>query len=83
MPMSSVARALEMDEPRGFMKAIVDRATERILGAAMLGVSGGELMTMIEIAMMGDLPYTVLRDAVFAHPTLAESLNNLFSALED
>ncbi len=47
----------------------------------MLGIEGGELMSMIEIAMMGDLPYTALRDAVFAHPTLAESLNNLFATL--
>ncbi len=81
MPMSSVARALEVDEPRGFMKAIVDAQTRRILGAAVLGIEGGELMSMLEIAMMGDLPYTALRDAVFAHPTLAESLNNLFASL--
>jgi pyruvate/2-oxoglutarate dehydrogenase complex dihydrolipoamide dehydrogenase (E3) component len=81
MPMSYVARALEVDEPRGFMKAIVDAETKQILGAAVLGIEGGELMSMIEIAMLGHLPYTVLRDAVFAHPTLAESLNNLFALL--
>jgi pyruvate/2-oxoglutarate dehydrogenase complex dihydrolipoamide dehydrogenase (E3) component len=83
MPMSNVARALEVDEPRGFMKAIVDAETEQILGAVVLGLEGGELMSMLEIAMMGRLPYTKLRDAVFAHPTLAESLNNLFAAFEE
>lgn len=82
MEMTSVARALESDETRGFMKALVDATSGQILGAAILGVSGGELMTMIELAMMGGLPYTALRDAVFAHPTLAESFNNLFAALE-
>jgi pyruvate/2-oxoglutarate dehydrogenase complex dihydrolipoamide dehydrogenase (E3) component len=79
MPMTKVARAIETDESRGFMKAIVDAGTGQILGAAVLGVEGGELMTMLEIAMMGKLPYTALRDAVIAHPTLAESLNNLFT----
>ena len=82
MPMSYVARADEVDETRGFMKAIVDAGTEEILGCAVLGIEGGELMSMIEIAMMGHLPYTTLRDAIFAHPTLAESLNNLFASLE-
>ena len=72
MPMSHVARALEMDETRGFMKAVVDAETKQILGGAMLGVEGGELMAMLQLAMMGKLPYTALRDAVFAHPTLAE-----------
>ena len=79
MPMTSVARALEVDETRGFMKAIVDAETDQILGAVVLGVEGGEVMSMLELAMMGKLPYTRLRDAVFAHPTLAESLNNLFT----
>jgi pyruvate/2-oxoglutarate dehydrogenase complex dihydrolipoamide dehydrogenase (E3) component len=79
MPMSSVARALEVDETRGFMKAIVDAETDQILGAAVLGIEGGEIMSMLELAMMGKLPFTRLRDAVFAHPTLAESLNNLFT----
>jgi pyruvate/2-oxoglutarate dehydrogenase complex dihydrolipoamide dehydrogenase (E3) component len=78
MPMKAVARALESDEPRGFMKALVDAGTGQILGCAILGIWGGELMSMIELAMMGRLPYTALRDATFAHPTLAEALNNLF-----
>lgn len=82
MPMNYVARALEVDESRGFMKAIVDADTEQILGAAILGLEGGEIMSMLEIAMMGKLSYTVLRDGVFAHPLLAESLNNLFSSFQ-
>jgi pyruvate/2-oxoglutarate dehydrogenase complex dihydrolipoamide dehydrogenase (E3) component len=82
MPMSWVARADEVDETRGFMKAVVDAETRQILGCAILGIEGGEIMAMVEIAMLGHLPYTVLRDAIFAHPTLAESLNNLFSSLD-
>jgi Pyruvate/2-oxoglutarate dehydrogenase complex, dihydrolipoamide dehydrogenase (E3) component, and related enzymes len=78
MPMNYVARALEMDESRGFMKAVVDAKTDQILGAAVLGIEGGEIMSQLQIAMMGKLPYTALKDGVFAHPTLAESLNNLF-----
>ncbi len=83
MPMNYVARALEVDESRGFMKAIVDAGTNQILGCAILGLEGGELMSMLEIAMMGHLPYTVLREAIFAHPTLAESFNNLFGSFEE
>jgi pyruvate/2-oxoglutarate dehydrogenase complex dihydrolipoamide dehydrogenase (E3) component len=79
MNMSSVARALEVDESRGFMKAIVDADTDQILGAAVLGIEGGEIMSMLQLAMMGKMPFTTLRDAIFAHPTLAESLNNLFT----
>lgn len=83
LPMSYVARAIEMGETRGFMKAIVDAETGEILGCAVLGIEGGEIMAMIQIAMMGKIPYTALRDAVFSHPTLAESLNNLFATLDD
>ena len=83
MPMTSVARALEVDETRGLMKAVVDAETEEILGATVLGVEGGEVMTVFQVAMMGKLKYRVLRDAVFAHPTLAESLNNLFFHFDD
>ncbi|HKX18129.1 MAG TPA: mercuric reductase [bacterium] len=78
MPMRSVARAIEMDETRGLMKAVVDERSREILGCAILGVMGGEVMTVLQAAMMGRLPYTVLRDAAIAHPTVAESLNNLF-----
>lgn len=83
MPMNYVARALEVDESRGFMKAVVDAGTGQILGCAVLGIEGGEIMAVLQMAMMGKVPYTVLRDAVFAHPTLAESLNNLFSTLDE
>ncbi len=82
MPMSRVARALETDEPRGLMKAVVDSETDKILGCAILGLEGGELMSMLQLAIMGNLPYTALRDAIFAHPTLAESFNNLFASFE-
>jgi len=61
------------------MKAIIDADTQQILGAAALGIEGGELMSLLEVAMLGHLPYPVLREAIFAHPTLAESLNNLFA----
>lgn len=82
LPMTSVARALEMDETRGFIKAIVDADGDQILGAAVLGIEGGEVMAVLEMAMMGRVPYTAVRDGIFAHPTLAESLNNLFMALD-
>ncbi len=82
LPMTSVARALEVDETRGFMKAIVDAENNQILGAAILGIEGGEVMSVLETAMMGKLPYTALRDATYAHPTLSESLNNLFMAMD-
>jgi pyruvate/2-oxoglutarate dehydrogenase complex dihydrolipoamide dehydrogenase (E3) component len=78
-----IARGLETDETRGFLKIIVDAETEQILGAAMLSVEGGELASMVQIAMMGKLPYTVLRDATWSHPTWSEALNNVFSKFED
>jgi pyruvate/2-oxoglutarate dehydrogenase complex dihydrolipoamide dehydrogenase (E3) component len=80
MPMNYVARAIEVAEDRGFMKALVNQ-DDQIVGAAVLGLEGGELMAMFEIAMMGKLPYQKLRDGIFAHPTLAESVNNLFGSL--
>ncbi|NUR35716.1 MAG: mercuric reductase [Gemmatimonadaceae bacterium] len=82
LPMTSVARALEVDETRGFMKAVVDADSGQILGATVLGLEGGEIATLFQIAMMGRLPYTALRDGVFSHPTLAEALNNLFTAMD-
>jgi pyruvate/2-oxoglutarate dehydrogenase complex dihydrolipoamide dehydrogenase (E3) component len=82
LPMTYVTRAIETGETRGFMKAVVDAGTDQILGCTVLGIEGGEIMAMIQIAMMGKMPYTTLRAAVFAHPTLAESLNTLFSTVE-
>ena len=76
-----MARAIETDETRGVLKVLVDEHSGRILGAAMLAVEGGEMAGMLQIAMMGGVPYTALRDAAFAHPTFAESLNNLFSTI--
>jgi pyruvate/2-oxoglutarate dehydrogenase complex dihydrolipoamide dehydrogenase (E3) component len=78
MAMSYVARALEVDETRGFMKVVVDAGSGQILGAVVLGLEGGEIMSMIQLAMMGKLPYTALYNGVFAHPNLSEALNNLF-----
>jgi pyruvate/2-oxoglutarate dehydrogenase complex dihydrolipoamide dehydrogenase (E3) component len=82
LPMTGVARAIEMSETRGFMKAIVDVKTKQILGCTILGLEGGEIMSMLQIAMMGKIPYTAIKEGVFAHPTLAESLNNLFMTLD-
>src|SRR6266404_308943 len=82
LSMDNVARGIEFGETRGFMKAIVDAETNQILGCAILGMEGGEVMTVLQIAMMGKLPYNVIRDGIFAHPTLAESLNNLFMAMD-
>ena len=83
MPATWIARALESDESRGLLKVIVDAETEQILGAAMLTVEGGEMASMIQIAMMGKLPYTALRDAIWSHPTWSEALNNVFFKFED
>jgi pyruvate/2-oxoglutarate dehydrogenase complex dihydrolipoamide dehydrogenase (E3) component len=82
LPMTSVARAIELGETRGGMKAVIDADTNQILGCAVLGIEGGEVMAVLQVAMMGHLPYTVIKEGVFAHPTLAESLNNLFLTLD-
>ncbi|MQA90419.1 MAG: FAD-containing oxidoreductase [Gemmatimonas sp.] len=82
LPMTRVARAIETGETRGLIKALVDARTDRIVGAAVLGIEGGEIVAILQTAIIAGLPYTELRDAIFAHPTLAESLNNLFTALD-
>lgn len=82
LPMTSAARAREVAETRGFLKAVIDAESDQILGFAALAIEGGELMSVVQMAMMGGLSASVLRDAVFAHPTLAESLNNLFTHVE-
>ncbi|KYK54872.1 mercuric reductase [Drechmeria coniospora] len=82
MPMSYVARALETDETRGLMKAIVDAESQEILGFTCFGLEGGEIMSVVQMAMVGGVKWTALRDAMWAHPTLAESLNNLWGFLK-
>ena len=77
--MAYVARALEIDESRGVIKVVADTQTEKILSASVLGFEGGELMTMLQMAMMGGLSYKVLQDGIFSHPGLGESLNNLWA----
>ena len=82
LPMAHVARAIEVGDTRGFMKAVVDMDTKKILGAAILGSQGGEIMSVLQMAMEGDITYDRIRYCVFAHPTYSESLNNLFMGLE-
>jgi pyruvate/2-oxoglutarate dehydrogenase complex dihydrolipoamide dehydrogenase (E3) component len=82
LPMNAVVRALETGETRGFMKAIVDADSGQILGCAVLGSEGGEIMTMIQVAMLGNLTYKDMADAIFTHPLLAEGLNSLFAMLD-
>jgi pyruvate/2-oxoglutarate dehydrogenase complex dihydrolipoamide dehydrogenase (E3) component len=81
MPASYVARAYENSETRGLLKVIVNADDRKILGAAMLISGGGELMSVVQMAMMGGLTYDTVRDGMYAHPTFAESLNNLFAKL--
>jgi pyruvate/2-oxoglutarate dehydrogenase complex dihydrolipoamide dehydrogenase (E3) component len=82
LPMSAVIRALETGETRGFMKAVVDAGSGQILGCAVLGSEGGEIMTMIQVAMLGKLSYTDMANAIFTHPLLAEGLNTLFAMFD-
>ena len=77
--MRRVVPAVETDENRGFMKAVVDAKTDRNLGACVFGIEGGEILAILQVAMLGGLSSAALQDAVFAHPTTAEALNNLFA----
>ena len=76
------ARGLENGQSRGFLQALVGE-DDQILGAAIFCYEGGEIMAALQIAMLGGLPYTALRDGIFAHPTQVESLNNLFATLDN
>jgi pyruvate/2-oxoglutarate dehydrogenase complex dihydrolipoamide dehydrogenase (E3) component len=78
LPMEAVLRARTLSETRGFMKAVVSHNSDEILGFTAMGPHAGEIMAVVQTAMMGKLPYTALRDAVFAHPTMAEGLGPLF-----
>ncbi len=82
LPMSAVPRAIETGETRGFMKAVVAADSGQILGAAVLGSEGGEVMTMIQLAMLGGLNYAAMASSIFTHPLLAEGLNALFELFD-
>ena len=81
LPMKAVRRTATTDETQGFMKVLVGGSDDRILGFTMIGAEAGEVMTVVQTAMLADLPYPRLRDAVIAHPTMAEGLGPLFSNL--
>jgi len=83
LPMSNVARGIETNETLGLMKAVVDADTKEILGAAILASEGGEIMSVLQMAMEGGITYDKIRYCVFAHPTYSESLNNLFMKIDN
>ncbi len=82
IPMSWVARAIERDETAGLMKLIVDAGTDRILGAAILGSEGGELVQILGAVMLAAAPYTLLKGAIYIHPTLAEGFWTLMEQVK-
>jgi pyruvate/2-oxoglutarate dehydrogenase complex dihydrolipoamide dehydrogenase (E3) component len=81
IPVQNVLRAQTLSETRGFWKALIEQDGDRILGFTAFGVEAGEVMAAVQVAMSAGLPYTVLRDMVLTHPTMAEGLNVLFSAV--
>jgi pyruvate/2-oxoglutarate dehydrogenase complex dihydrolipoamide dehydrogenase (E3) component len=81
IPMSSVLRMRTLSELRGFMKMLIETGSDRILGFTAFGTEATEMMAAVQTAMLGDLPYTVLRDAIFTHPTAAEGLGALLTSV--
>jgi pyruvate/2-oxoglutarate dehydrogenase complex dihydrolipoamide dehydrogenase (E3) component len=81
LPMSAVLRTRTIGETIGFMKVLVEASGDRVLGFAMIGPDAGEVLAAVQTAILGGLPFTVLRDAILAHPTMAEGLNALFAAI--
>ncbi len=78
LEMRKLGRAIEKNLTEGFMKVVINKENHKILGAAILGYQGGEIMAIIQVAMMADMKYEEIRDAIFTHPSLSEALNNLF-----
>jgi pyruvate/2-oxoglutarate dehydrogenase complex dihydrolipoamide dehydrogenase (E3) component len=81
MPVSGILRAVAVGETRGLVKMLIDTQSDRILGFAALGIEASEMMAAVQTAMLGGLPYTVLRDAIFTHPTTAEGLVFLLASV--
>lgn len=82
MPMTSVARAIERDETAGLMKLVVDASNDMVLGASVLASEGGELVQILGTLMLAKQPYTLLKGAVFIHPTLAEGFFGLMESVK-
>jgi pyruvate/2-oxoglutarate dehydrogenase complex dihydrolipoamide dehydrogenase (E3) component len=82
LPVVTIPRAKTMSETRGFIKAVVDAKTDRILGCTILSVDAGEMISTVQMTMIADLPFTALRDAILTHPTMTEGFNSLFAALK-
>ncbi|MDP9152617.1 MAG: FAD-dependent oxidoreductase [Pseudomonadota bacterium] len=83
LPMAGIPRARTTGDTQGFMKAVVAADSDRILGFTMFGSNAGEVVAVVQMAMLGKLPYTALRDAILAHPTIAEGLNLLFAKVPE
>jgi pyruvate/2-oxoglutarate dehydrogenase complex dihydrolipoamide dehydrogenase (E3) component len=81
IPMIAVLRTRTLSETRGFLKALIDTDSDRILGFTALGVEGGEIIATVQVAMLAGMPYTALRDTIFTHPTMLEGLIPLFAAV--
>jgi len=79
LPMSAVRRTATTDETQGYMKVLVGGSDDRILGFTMIGAEAGEVMAAVQTAILAELPYSRLRDAIIAHPTMAEGLSDLFT----
>ncbi len=83
LPMAAVLRTRTTSESRGFMKMLIDAGSDRILGFTVFGAEASELLATVQTAMLGGLPYTALRDAIFTHPTAAEGLTVLLAKVRD
>lgn len=81
MPMQGVLRAKTLSETRGFLKMLIDEDSNRILGFAAFGAEAGELIAVVQTAMLGGMTFDSLRDAIFTHPTMAEGLSTLLSSI--
>src|SRR5687768_11586502 len=79
LPMAAVLRTRTTSEPRGFLKMLIDDESSHILGFTVFGAGASELVATVQTAMLGDLPFTALRDALFTHPTAAEGLTLLLA----
>ena len=82
MPMRAVLRTRTLSEPRGFLKMLIDEHSNKILGFTAFGAEAGELMAVVQTAILGKIPFECLRDTIFTHPTMAEGLTGLLANVE-